>query len=313
MLLRAAPCRGRTFAILVAVGIALGAPAPARAQSEPRGVLLINAYNLGYEWTDELTRGVRAGLEGHGTPIDLSVEFLDARRRGEELFPQMRAFLQARYTPENTAVIIAADDPALQFLLDVAPDLLPTVPVVFCGVSNDGLAARAPRSRFTGVREVMGVGPFLDLAISLHQPQRFFVVSDDTLTSATHRRSIEAYAREQRGFEMVYVDGSELTFDQVLARLRRETTARDLLLTTPFTRDHTGQSFNARDSLAQISTASAAPAYSSMATEVGQGLMASGVNAGFEHGLTTARLTMAVLRGRPTMTAALGSRDSSMP
>jgi signal transduction histidine kinase/CheY-like chemotaxis protein len=286
-------------AILGVLWIALGAPAPAWPQAQPRRVLLINAYNLGYVWTDELTRGVRAGLEGQGTPIDLSVEFLDARRRGEELFPQMRALLAARYSPEKTSAIIAADDPSLQFLLDHAPDLLPGVPVVFCGISNDGLASRAPRERFTGVREVMGIGPFLDLATSLHSPRRFFVVSDATLTSNTHRRSIEGYAREQRGAEFVYIDGRELSFDQVLAKLRTDTRPTDLLLTTPFTLDHTGQSFTSRDSLARIAAASSAPAYSPMATEVGQGLMASGVNSGFEHGLTTARLTMAVLRGRP--------------
>jgi signal transduction histidine kinase/ActR/RegA family two-component response regulator len=210
----------------------------------------------------------------------------------------MRALLKERYSPARTAVIIAADDPALQFLLEVAPDLLPTVPVVFCGVSNDALAARAPRDRFTGVREVMGTGPFLDLAISLHSPRRFFVVSDATLTSTTHRRSVEAFARDQRGMPIVYLDGRDLTFDQVLSKLRTDTTSRDLVMTTPFTLDYTGKSFPPRDSLAQIAAASAAPTYGSMATEVGQGLMASGVNSGYEHGLTTARLTMAVLRGR---------------
>ena len=81
LLLRTASCRGLVPAILGVLWIALVAPASAWSQAEPRGVLLINAYNLGYEWTDELTRGIRAGLEGHGTPIDLSVEFLDARRR----------------------------------------------------------------------------------------------------------------------------------------------------------------------------------------------------------------------------------------
>ena len=72
----------------------------------------------------------------------------------------------------------------------------------------------------------MAVGPFLDLAISLHSPRRFFVVSDATLTSNTHRGGIEACAREQRGMEFVYLDGRELSFDQVLAKLRTETTAR---------------------------------------------------------------------------------------
>ena len=114
-------------AILGSLGIALAAPVPAGAQAAarvPRGVLLIHSYHIGYDWSDELTHGIRAGLEGQSTPIDLSVEFLDARRRGEELFPQMRTLLQERYSPAKTAVIIAADDAALKFLLDDAPALL---------------------------------------------------------------------------------------------------------------------------------------------------------------------------------------------
>jgi signal transduction histidine kinase len=300
LLLRAPSLRRLTPAVIAALWMALGTAAPAGAQAAaPRGVLLINSYNVGYEWTDDLTRGIRSGLEGHGGPIELSVEFLDARQRGQELFPQMRTLLESRYSPARTAVIIAADDPALEFLLDHAPNLLASVPVVFCGVSNDALIGRAPRSRFTGVREVMGVASFLDLAMSLHAPRRLFVVSDDTLTSATHRAGLEAYAREERSVEMVYLDGRVLSLDDILARLRRETTRQDLVMTTPFTRDHTGRSFPARGSAARIAAASAAPAYSPMTSEVGQGLLAAGINAGFEHGLTTARLTTAVLGGRP--------------
>jgi signal transduction histidine kinase/ActR/RegA family two-component response regulator len=302
LLLRAVSARGYACAILGVLWIALAEAAPARAQTPappaPRGVLLIHSYNVGYEWTDELTRGVRAGLEGHGVPIDLSVEFLDARRRGEELFPQMRTLIEERYSEKKPAVIVAADDPALQFLLEHAPDLLPSVPVVFCGVSNESLARRAPRGRFTGVREVMTIAPFLDLAISLHAPRRFLVVSDDTLTSTTYRQSIEAYAREQRGLQVLYLDGHTLSFEDVLDQLRRESRPGDLVMTSPFTRDHTGRSFPARQSLTRIAAAASVPAYSPVATQVGQGLVASGINAGFEHGLATARLVMSVVGGR---------------
>ena len=156
-----------------------------------------------------------------GCPIELSVEFLDARRRGEELFPQMRSLLESRYSAERIAVVVAADDPALKFLLDHAPDLLASVPVVFCGVSDDALAARAPRRRFTGVREVMTITPFLDLATSLHAPRRFFVVSDGTLNSTLYRRTVEAYGREQRSLQMIFLDGQQKSFEEILATLRK--------------------------------------------------------------------------------------------
>jgi signal transduction histidine kinase/ActR/RegA family two-component response regulator len=277
--------------------MALGAPAPAFAQGDTRGVLILNSYNLGYTWSDELTRGVRVGLEASSLPIELSVEFLDARRRGEERYPQMRALLNERYTQANTRLIIAGDDPALEFLVDRAPDLLPSVPVVFCGISDGALVARLPRARFTGVRQVLTLAPYLDLGISLHAARRIFVVSDGTLTSRLHRQAVEAYGR-QGGPPMTHLDGHDLSLDEIVAALRRDTTPRDLVFTTSFTLDHTGQSYNVREGLARIAAASAAPSYSAMSSEVGQGLLVSGVNEGFQHGLATARLALAVLRGR---------------
>jgi two-component system cell cycle sensor histidine kinase/response regulator CckA len=277
--------------------MAVSGPAPAFAQSDARGVLMLNSYNLGYTWSDELTRGVRVGLEASSLPIDLSVEFLDARRRGEERYPQMRALLDERYTPANTRLVIAADDPALEFLVDRAPDLLPSVPVVFCGVSDGALVARLSRARFTGVRQVLTLAPYLDLGISLHAPRRIFVISDGTLTSRLHRQAVEAYDR-QGGPPMTHLDGHDLSLDEIVAALRRDTTPRDLVFTTSFTLDRAGQSYNAREGLARIAAASAAPSYSAMSSEVGQGLLVSGVNEGFQHGLATARLALAVLRGR---------------
>ena len=296
MLFRAG-CASWSVPVAVALWMAVGGSAPAFAQGDARGVLMLNSYNLGYTWSDELTRGVRVGLEASSLPIELSVEFLDARRRGEERYPQMRALLNERYTPANTRLIIAGDDPALEFLVDRAPDLLPSVPVVFCGVSNGALVARLPRARFTGVRQVLTLAPYLDLGISLHAPRRIFVVSDGTLTSRLHRQAVEAYGR-QGGPPMTHLDGHDLSLDEIVAALRRDTTPRDLVFTTSFTLDHTGQSYNAREGLARIAAASAAPSYSAMSSEVGQGLLVSGVNEGFQHGLATARLALAVLRGR---------------
>ena len=221
LLLSAASCRGLVPAILGVLWIALAAPAPAWPQAEPRGVLLINAYNLGYEWTDELTRGVRAGLEGHDTPIDLSVEFLDARRRGEELFPQMRALLQERYSPEKTAVIIAADDAALKFLLDDAPDLLRRRASRLLRReqrrAHRASAAQPVHRRARGdrCRAVSRSRPLAaHAAPRLRRLGRHADVDDP---SAKRSRPTDG---EQRGLQMIYLDGRELSLEQVLATLR---------------------------------------------------------------------------------------------
>ena len=102
-------CAATGFLLLLAITPAAAQSAErAAAPAESRGVLMINAYNLGYEWTDELIRGLRTGLEAHGgPPIDLWIEFLDTRRRGESLYSQVRSVVAANYGDDNARTLLA--------------------------------------------------------------------------------------------------------------------------------------------------------------------------------------------------------------
>ena len=253
--------------------IALAAPARAWPQALPRGVLLINSYNLGYEWTDELTRGVRAGLDGHGTPIDLSVEFLDARRRGEELFPQMRALLAARYSPEKTSVDRRRRRPDAEVPARRARTCSPDVPGrLLRRQQRRARGAGATRAGSPACARSWPSGRSSTSPSRCTSPRRFFVVSDDTLTSTTHRRNGRGLRpRAARAASRSTWTAGSCRSSRCWRRCGRETTSRDLLLTTPFTRDHTGQSFTARESLARITAASAAPTYTPMSIEGGPG------------------------------------------
>ena len=69
-------------------------------------VLLLNSYHEGYAWTDELVRGVRAGLASSHLPIDLDIEYLDWRRHEDQKHMELFAdFLRGKFaeTPRWTS------------------------------------------------------------------------------------------------------------------------------------------------------------------------------------------------------------------
>ena len=144
----------------------------------------------------------------------------------------MDARLASRYASHPPAVIIAADDAAVEFMRDRGQTIFPGVPVVFCGLNSHDLAARLPRDRFTGMLERSSAGRILELALRLVPAvQRVFVVNEDTLTGQSLRVAYAGLAASYPRLRFVYLDGGERGFGEILRRLA-EATPQDLVLTT---------------------------------------------------------------------------------
>ena len=90
----------RLAATVVAVAVGEVVPAEVEAQlvaapveaEEPTPVIVVmHSYHPGFTWTENITEGIRAGFEGHGEPVELRFEYLDARRLAtEEYFDGVR-------------------------------------------------------------------------------------------------------------------------------------------------------------------------------------------------------------------------------
>jgi hypothetical protein len=114
----------------------LAAINPAAAQ-QPRSILMLNSYRVGYPWTDETTRGLQAGLKDIPQEWELFVEFMDLRRHPDR--EEFESYIRKRYASKRIDIVIAADDEALEFVLDTRAELFPKSQFVFCGVDNRSL------------------------------------------------------------------------------------------------------------------------------------------------------------------------------
>jgi signal transduction histidine kinase len=274
-------------------------PAAAAAAPVPaHNVLLLHSYHDGYGWTDALTDGIRARLEEERLPFELFVEYLDTQRQSDsDGSGRMADLLAAKYAPHPLSAVIAADDAAVEFMLRRGGSLFPRVPVVFCGLNDRKLAAQLPRERFTGVLEQFSAERIFTLATRLSPAtRRVFVINENTLTGVSLKETHTALAAKWPSLQFVFLDGSTLTFDEILARLR-EASPDDLVFTTQFHLDHAGTFIPGDEGVRRIVETSRAPVLSSVVSDVSVGVLVGSENAGLLHGRQAADLATRILRG----------------
>src|SRR5436309_2701038 len=79
-------------------------------------VLVLNSYHDGFEWTDDIVRGVGDVLRSTKQKISIHTEYMDTRRHpGREFLDTLAAFYKAKFANVRFNAIIASDDTAVSF------------------------------------------------------------------------------------------------------------------------------------------------------------------------------------------------------
>ena len=274
-----------------------------RAQSPPSApiVVLLHSYNSAVDWTHDIGEGLYTGLRDGGMNVDLREEYLDARREFRPVYLQhVREGLREKYGRTPPAIVVTADDAALEFLLD-DQTLFAGVPVVFGGVENHELVARVPRDRFTGLIEEFRLGVVVDVIRAVRPgTRRVFVVTANTSGGRALRGKFADLTRP--GVTFTQLSAAEEPLPRLLERLRAETRPTDLVVTTPVIRDVTNLPLDGPGSIRSIVDASQAPVVGIAFSEVGNGVLATTASTGVAHGLWMARKVIEVWEGAPPAT-----------
>jgi hypothetical protein len=293
------------IALMPAAGAAggTGGGEPAAQQAAGKGVrtvLLLHSYHAGYEWTDNLDRGIRTAFEDSPHAVELRSEYLDLKRFTSSGYTaEVARHLAAKYAGVRFDVVLSTDDGALEFLAHHRARLFPDTAVVFCGV-NDASAVRfVPRGAFTGVLEVFSDTGILDLALRLHPDRRrVVVVGDNSPVGEATLRQFREVAAQRRDVSFEFLDGRQIPLDDIVAALSRRG-AGDIVITSAFARDRDGTYLALDQANRQIAAAADVPVYSPSISRLGQGVLGGSQSTGIHHGTIAAGLVNRILGGTP--------------
>ncbi|MFH0879372.1 MAG: ABC transporter substrate binding protein, partial [Lentisphaerota bacterium] len=266
-------------------------------QTNTKHILILNSYNPGYKWSDNILEGIRSVLDRE-TNTEIYIEYMDTKRHdAPEYYTLLQNLYEVRYSDTRFEVIIATDDPALDFLLAHRAALFPETPVVFCGANQFDPARIRDQQNITGVSEAFDFKGTVDLAIGLHPGLRNVVlVADATRTAQINMEWARPMARQYTN-QVQFIYLQNLTSEEMQSRLAG-LDPRSVILVMSFFRDKTGKNYSLEEGVAFIVSAnSQIPVYSFWDSFIQNGVLGGRVVSGFYQGKTAAEMARRILRG----------------
>jgi PAS domain S-box-containing protein len=263
-----------------------------------RNVLILNSYNPGFKWTDDITRGVIAALGPLKKQTRIFIEYMGTKWVKDDLYSQqLRQLLKHKYARYHVDLIISSDNDAFDFLRNYRDEVFGKIPVVFCGVNNFHEKDLDGRSLYTGISETPDLEASIELALRLHPgTKKIFVINDLGISGRKVRGALDKIALALRGrVDFQYEDKADL--DKIVADVAG-LPADALIFYSFFYGDPAKQSYKNSECISRISLASPVPIYGAWDFNLGLGIVGGKLISGFDQGIAAGRMGLAILEGR---------------
>jgi len=261
-------------------------------------VLIIHSYHSGLGWTDSIMSGIRDAFTQSTYDIQLSAEYLDARRTVDpEGIRAIHAFLLSKLKRAEPDLVIVTDNAAFNFILKERASLFPDVPVVFCGVNDFRPDMLFGQHGITGVAEDSSIAETVDIALKLHPKTKKIIVIGQTKVAADKYNRDGFVAALPKLPSRIRIDfWDDLATPELSAKLKGLKDDTVVFLNGQI-RDKDGQQIVIERSANWISANSPVPVYSLWDVFFGNGILGGKLVSGYRQGQLAAELAVRILNG----------------
>lgn len=129
---------------------AANAAEPSGEGTARQEILILNSYHPGYGWSDDEQAGIIGVLRGENKYWLPVIEYMDLKRLpdGRHLV-ELKKLFRRKYQNQKFSVVIAVDNPVLEFAIDNQAELFGNAPnETIPGLEKFGLADTKPERFF---------------------------------------------------------------------------------------------------------------------------------------------------------------------
>ena len=299
--LRICPQQGARLALVLVVvaGLLFLQSLPARSTRIVRRVLLFNDFgSISSPGVAALDQAIAAGLTSSSYQIELYNENLEATLFPDEASQhRFREWYIRKYADRKPDVIITVGPASLRFMIESHEGSFQSIPVIFCGTTEEMTDQLKPDSHFTGVWGVAEPEKTLIAALHLQPETEHVVVVGGT---GAFDRSLEALTKEslrkyESQFAFTYL--TDLNMPALLERLRRLPN-KTIVYHTSITEDAAGTHFiDATQAVPMVANAANAPVFVLDDVDVGKGTVGGYVVSWAADGQVAAGMAVRILDG----------------
>jgi PAS domain S-box-containing protein len=311
-LLKLTSSRTYNIAITFLVFCLLLGIAPETKSAESKKILILNSYHKGYLWSDNIISGIESIFAKEAPEVELSFEYMDTKRHAtKECFPLLEELYKNKFHFKYDLVIVS-DNNALEFLLHRRQQLLPGVPIVFCGINNFNDSMLKGHRNITGVAEDFDLKSTIELALKLHPGTTHIVsISGSTKTAALNLNRLRQI-KSDFDDSLTFIELEKLTSAE-LKKALHELPPDTILLNLSFYRDREGRVFSLQEALALINSNSTMPVYAAWDHNVAGGAMGGIVVSGHLQGTNAAKMALQILHGTPAADIPVIRKSPNIP
>jgi signal transduction histidine kinase len=288
--------RAPQFAVvLVAIVSALGAGAAAGQPAPLPTVLVLHWSTEDFPSSPVVNAAIRESFASGGTFADVSTEYLESDRFPESIASTaLRDYIRHKYRDRRIEVVIAIAEPALNFALNIRPELFPGVPIVYSGVTEQSGTIRYENGGLAGVVSGAAYAATAELALTLHPDATQMVVIAYSPNSSLQESARSALASVEQRVKMSYL--TETSVPALLEAVRA--VPRDgVILYVRHSRDDPGSVLTPPEVASLVSEAAPVPVYGIADSYVGFGVVGGVVTETHAVGTRVANIARRILDG----------------
>lgn len=257
-----------------------------------KNVLVINSYNKGLKWTDDIVIGIESVLRDKA---NIYAEYMDTKRiYDEDYYLKLKDLFEYKFENYSFDAIITSDVNALDFINRFGTEIFQDTPIVFCGVNTAEIPENLSKNA-TGVMETIDIKENIELALSFHkEAKNIFVISDSNETGKNNRAEAEALSHQYDYVNFQY--STDLSMSEIIEKVSKMG-EETIILALSYTKDSEGNIFSFQDVAKIISENTKAPLYGTWDFYIGSGSVGGYVASGFYQGEKAAELTDKILEG----------------
>lgn len=294
---------GVRYGMLLALGIGLltllaAAPSPADSPRVNSQVFVIHSYHAGLSWTESIMDGIHDTFSRSGCEVQLSAEFLDARRYIDPGRTRLiRDLVLSKLEGTAPTLVMVSDNAALNLVLSERDRLFPDTPIVFCGINDFTPSMLLGKRGITGVAEDVSIVETVIMALRLHpSTEEIIVVGRTSVAADKYNRDSFVAALPDLPPQVKVAFWDDLPILELRTRLEK-VGQRSLLFLNGLITDETGRQLMYGETTKWVSRHSAVPVYSFWDVYLGYGIVGGKLVSGYRQGRMAAELALRILKG----------------
>jgi signal transduction histidine kinase len=185
------------------------------AFAEDKQVLIINSYHRGFQWSDDVIKGLESVLTER-LDIAVNILYMDSKRiNSQKYYEKLLELYKIQLQNRKYDLIIVVDRFAYDFILQYYYELFTTEPILFAGLERNSLEEikkRRLEDKIFGVYERRAIGEIISMIPKMiPNLKKLHIINDRSENGDdSHPFILEAIRENEKNIDIEYIRTSTL-------------------------------------------------------------------------------------------------------